>query len=297
MVLSLAVLLNEQTVGQTNIPASSAAPDALIDSSSSGFLVRMNQLPDGVQRDPRHSIAVVEQQLAGGLIDPDTSEPYLNEIDDADSTYERTDDGGFIVEGAINFNQDSDPAFGDIGEAGNFIPDDKYPGIPGFGNGAGLDDFVMSAEAFLQLSAGDYRFGVNSDDGFQVIFGVVTNPRDAFAQIPDGAVFEGGRGAANSEFNVTIETDGLYPVRLLQWEGNGGASVEFYSVNPPEEGGTRVLVNDPDEASAIKAVWKANGSTPSVVGVVPRPGASGIFPRPTISAVLSDGGATIDVSR
>ena len=292
LVSQIGVSLGAQTV----IPSSSAAPEGLIDQSSDGFLVRMNQLPDGVQRDPRHSIGVVEQQLAGTLIDPETGESYLNEIDEGDSTYDRTDDGGFIVEGPINFNQDSDPAFGDIGEAGNFIPDDKYPGIPGFGNGGGLDDFVMSAEGYLQLSAGNYRFGVNSDDGFQVIFGVGTNPRDAFAQIPDGAVFEGGRGAANSEFDITIEADGLYPVRLLQWEGNGGASVEFYSVSPPESDGTRVLVNDPNDASAIQAFWKASGSTPSVSTVVPLPGSSGAFPRPTISAVLSDGDASIDVS-
>ena len=191
--LALGVLPLDELRAQTLIPASSAAPTELIDTSANGFLVHMNQLPDGVQRDPRHSILVVEQQLAGELIDPETSEPFLNEIDEGDSTYERTDDGGFIVEGPINFNQDSDPAFGDIGEAGNITPDDKYPGIPGFGNGGGLDDFAMSAEGFLQLSTGTYRFGVNSDDGFQVIFGVGTNPRDAFAQIPSGAVFEGGR--------------------------------------------------------------------------------------------------------
>ncbi len=294
--LCIALLPLGDLRSQTLIPASSAAPSSLIDTSSGGFLVRMNQLPDGVQRDPRHSILVVEQQLAGELIDPELGEPFLNEIDDADSTYERTDDGGFIVEGPINFNQDSDPAFGDIGEAGNFTPDDKYPGIPGFGNGGGLDDFAMSAEGFLQLSAGTYRFGVNSDDGFQVIFGVGTNPRDAFAQVPDGAVFEGGRGAANSEFDVTIEADGLYPVRLLHWEGNGGASVEFYSVNPPEDGGTPVLINDSGEANSIKAFWKASGATPSVTGVVPRPGSAGAFPRPTISATLADGDTSIDDS-
>lgn len=292
--LGLSLLQLGEARAQTVIPASSAAPPALIDTAAGGFLVYMNQLPDGVQREPRHNILVVEQQLAGELIDPETSEPFLNEIDEGDNTYERTDDGGFIVEGPINFNQDSDPAFGDIGEAGNITPDDKYPGIPGFGNGGGLDDFAMSAEGFLQLTAGTYRFGVNSDDGFQVIFGVGTNPRDAFAQVPAGAVFEGGRGASNSEFDITIEADGLYPVRLLHWEGNGGASVEFYTVNPPEDGGTRILVNDSSEADSVKAFWKASGATPSVTSVVPRPGSSGAFPRPTISATLVDGNTAID---
>ncbi len=291
---ALALVLLGASVGnaQTLIPPSSAAPDGLVDTSERGFLVQVNQLPEGVQRDPRHVISVVEDQLAGRLIDAEFGEPYPNEIDGEDSTYPKADDGRFIVEGAINFNQDSDPAFGDVGESGNFTPDDKYPGIPGFGNGGGLDDFAIAAEGYLELAAGTYRFGVNSDDGFQVIFGVGTNPRDAFATVPDGGVFEGGRGAANSEFDIQIEADGLYPVRLLQWDGAGGASVEFYSVDVASD--ERTLVNDPSSAGAIKSYWMATGTTATVTEVVPAPGATGIFPRPTLSVRLADGGTNID---
>ena len=46
--------------------------------------------------------------------------------------------------------------------------------------------------------------------------------------------------AADSIFNVVAEADGFYPVRLLWYEGGGGANGEFFSV---DDKGKKILIN------------------------------------------------------
>ena len=48
-----------------------------------------------------------------------------------------------------------------------------------------------------------------------------------------------------------VETNGLYPMRLLYWQGQAGGSLEFYSINRTT--GAATLINDPSNPSAIKA--------------------------------------------
>ena len=293
-VLVLGAGMGSVAFAQTVIPPSFAAPDGTIDSGASGFLVHVHQLESGVQRDPRHDLATVELQLAGSLIDPD-GVPYANEADLTDASYEKNEGGSFVVEGVINFSDVTDPFLGTTGSSGNFTPDDKYPGIPGFGNGVDFsDDFAVEILSFIELKAGLNRLGINSDDGFRFTIGVGTNTRDAFAEVPDGASFEGSRGAANSEWDLNVEADGLYPIRIVHWDGGGEGSIEFYSVFPPEAGGERILVNDTSNANAVRSFRTATGTTPTATSVLPRPGSSGVFPRPTISVELQDGEASID---
>lgn len=200
-----------------------------------------------------------------------------------------------MVEGVINFSDVTDSFLGTTGSSGNFTPDDKYPGIPGFGNGVDFsDDFAVEILSFIELKAGLNRLGINSDDGFRFTIGVGTNTRDAFAEVPDGASFEGSRGAANSEWDLNVEADGIYPIRIVHWDGGGEGSIEFYSVFPPEAGGERILVNDTSNANAVRSFRTATGTTPTATSVLPRPGSSGVFPRPTISVELQDGEASID---
>lgn len=286
--LLLAGVASMSMSAQTVVPASLSAPDGAIDKSSSGFTVRIHQLLE--ERDPRHDLAVIEQQIAGELIDPLTQEPFTNEFDDQDPDYEKDDNGNFIAE-TINFNDETDPFLDTIGESGNFTPDDKYPGIPGFGSGEGSDDFVMEAIGFLELKAGTTRLGVNSDDGFRLTIGVGTNPKDAFAIQPAGAVFAGARGAADSEWDIEVEADGIYPVRLITWDGGGGASAEFYSVNPPEAGGEKTLINSGGDA--IKAFRTAETQLAFAQSVSPAPGANDVFLQPTVSVVLQDVGTSV----
>ena len=285
--------ITSSAIGQTEIPASFAAPDGAVNLGESGFLVNVNQLELGVQREPRHDIATVEMQLAGQLLNAD-GVPYFNDAELFDPDYQKTSSGEFIVDGVINFSDETDPFLGTTGSDGNFTPDEKYPGIPGFGNGDGKDDFAIEVVTFLELKAGLNRLGVNSDDGFRFTIGVGTNTRDAFAVQPSGAVFEGSRGSSNSEWDMQVEVDGIYPIRLIQWDGDGGANVEFYSVNPPNDSGDRILINDRSNSNAVKAYRSATGNAPTAVSVLPRPGSSGNFPRPTVSVELQDGQAKID---
>ena len=54
-----------------------------------------------------------------------------------------------------------------------------------------------------------------------------------------------------STFDFVVPTNGLYPMRLLYWQGMAGGSLEFYSINRAT--GAATLINDPGNPSAIKA--------------------------------------------
>ena len=66
-------------------------------------------------------------------------------------------------------------------------------------------------------------------------------------------------------------TNGLYPFRLLYYQGQGGADCEFYAFDFDKGG--RVLINDPANLNSIKAY------------LVPA-----VTPRPTIVNVRRSGG-------
>jgi hypothetical protein len=55
--------------------------------------------------------------------------------------------------------------------------------------------------------------------------------------------FDAGRGAADTIFYFRVEEPGVYLFRLLWFEGTGGASVEWFTIN---NDGDRALVNGPD---------------------------------------------------
>ncbi len=178
-----------------------------------------------------NAIALAEQQLAGKL------GPSVHDAG-AQGT-----DGVFAID-YVNFDQAS-------GEAGNFkssgtppqnIDDLAIPGIPGM---AGDNNVAGEARTFLEFrQAGLYTMVVNSDDGFQVSTGTTNNP----TQLVLGQL-DGGRGAADSIFYFKVEKPGVYFLRLLWFEGTGGASVEWFTINAD---GSRALVNGA-QPGALKA--------------------------------------------
>ncbi|HTG45978.1 MAG TPA: Ig-like domain-containing protein, partial [Verrucomicrobiae bacterium] len=169
----------------------------------------------------------------GTLIDPLISAPYESETG-----------AGLATNIVVNFEQ--------AGLAAGFIPgDENFPLIDTATFGADPNNIALEALAYLELTAGTHRFGVVSDDAFRVSTGpVLTNANDLIL-----GIFDAGRGATlpagATEFDFYVEQDGLYPVRLLYDEGQGGASVEFYSVdlNTFE----RILINDRSNPRAVKA--------------------------------------------
>lgn len=203
-----------------------------VNTSLSGFRATVTQLTDPDDGTDVHgnTDAGVELQLAG--IHPQTGEPYVNEADPSQHD----------IETVINWEQAA-------GIAGNFTfdtghADDFIPGIPG--TTALTDGIAVEILTYLDLEAGMHTFGVNSDDGFKVTSG--RNPKDLLG-IRLG-MFEGGRGSADTLFDVAVDKSGFYPVRLIWYEGTGGASVEFFSVT---DEGEKVLINDNTNPNSIKA--------------------------------------------
>jgi hypothetical protein len=189
-------------------------PIASVDTTKPGFKMRVHQMewirPPG---DNRGRPVLAERQLANGYIDPSTGQPYPNTADltaaGADSFFSNPD--------LINYNYQAPAAIGSFSANSNPAREDQlWPGIPG-NSSTPTDWFVAEIRTILQLKAGGQRFGVNSDDGFKVMFG----PGWDVAGTQIVGTFDGTRGAADTVFDVVTPKDGFYPVRLLYWQGNG----------------------------------------------------------------------------
>lgn len=186
------------------------------------------------------SVAAAEQQLLDNSGAPNI----------ADLTLAGTD-GIFVHPGVINFNQDAPTATGNF-NGDNGFEDVAPPGIPG--SLGGNDNYTQEILTYLEFpKAGFYTLGVNSDDGFKV-----TSATGADATAPTLGVFDGGRGVTDSIFNIGIPQAGLYPFRLIWYEGTGGSAAEWFSVNAD---GYRSLVNA-DSTGALKA-YQARTVTPT----------------------------------
>ena len=55
-----------------------------------------------------------------------------------------------------------------------------------------------------------------------------------------GPFFNAGRGAADTIFGFAVPEAGVYPMRLIWYEGGGGANVEWFTVGSD---GTKTLIN------------------------------------------------------
>ncbi len=223
----------------TLIDAASLADASL--KGDSGFLVYATQISSGQGVGTLHGNLLVnaEKQINGEYIDPDTEEQYLNEAD-IDS-FEGWSYYPEIVE-TVNQNQDAPAAVGNF-NANNGYEDEPLTGIPGWGDST--DGIASEYLALLDLERGAYKLGVNSDDGFSATIGA--NFGDLLAQ--QLGLFDGGRGASDTTFEIFVDEPGLYPFRVLWWEGGGGANIEIFSI----VAGEKTLINDPDVEGSIKA--------------------------------------------
>ncbi|MBN2474242.1 MAG: lamin tail domain-containing protein [Pirellulales bacterium] len=115
-----------------------------------------------------------------------------------------------IAETINYFNTGSD------GHYGGNVP---YPGTV---IGTDTDNFVIEVTATVLIpSAGEWTFGVNSDDGFGL---TLTNGVDMFS-----VSYPGPRGPGDT-FGVFNVTDpGSYDMRLVVYEQGGGAEAELFA--------------------------------------------------------------------
>lgn len=166
---------------------------------------------------------------------------------------------------------------------GFFVPDDAMPGNPttaGSWTGARAD-FIT----YATLKKGVVILGVNSDDGFRATGGPV---QDALARVVLGE-FNGTRASSNTRFRFVVAEDGTYPIRVTWVSGGDGADIELFSYAAD---GTKVLLNDPANPSAIRSYRAAVGNpiaNPYVKAVIPADGSIEQSPAPTLTAILVDG--------
>lgn len=139
----------------------------------------------------------------------------------------------FVETGVINYNWEA--AF-----YGHITPDKLIPGIPAVGS-TYTDNIAMEALAYVSLKQGLYRLGVNSDDGFRVTS--ATSAADT-GNTNIWGLFDGGRGTSDTWFDIYAPVDGLYPVRVIWQNGNGGANIEFTVYDLVTGGVTAVNADD-----------------------------------------------------
>jgi hypothetical protein len=97
----------------------------------------------------------------------------------------------------------------------NFANDRTFPGLS---IGADVDNFVLDAYATITIpAAGDWTFGVNSDDGFQLNVGSFSMSAPA------------PRGPTDSLQTFNFPTAGTYPIRLVFYEQGGGSECELFA--------------------------------------------------------------------
>lgn len=221
--------------------------------ATAGMRWKIHQLPVGTTRG--NTIDEAEAQLAGTL-----------GASIHDTTGQGTD--GYFPIDFVNYDQAA-------AAAGNFtvsaaapqnVPDVVFPGA------VGADPDYLTAEtlAYLELQPGFYTMVVNSDDGFQVSVGNATNPTYQVL-----GFFNAGRGAADTVFNFAVEKAGVYLFRLLWFEGNGGANLEWFTVNPD---GSRALVNG-TQTGSLRAFRTRTVPEPEIPV-----GGDATFNPPTITA-------------
>jgi len=237
----------------TTLPAAYALPPG--SGVVPGFIYRTVSASSQVVTPPANgnTVARAEAQLAGTLTNMDTSTPYTNE-----ATLGPNADGSYNVDTVLNFNNDGL-------DTGSFTGDTVFPGLP-----LGGDNwFATEAKLYLDLPAGYYRFGVNSDDGFEV---TATPPQGVSGAPIVTGVFDDGRGAADTLFDVLVQTSGIYPFRVVYFESTQSSSCEFFSVNNIVTTADKVLVND---ASGVNPVKSFRVLAPRITSIA-RSGASAI---------------------
>jgi len=239
------------------VPPSLALPASAVNKSDIGFLVRTVQNDTYTDLGTRENATYAAEVQIHGLLG-------LPEFrDDTYFTGPLSKQGWYQEIGVINYLSTGDDGFFDNGSG---YPDSPVPGIPGRLRADGVtptsdngtDSYSQEILTVLELQAGLYAMNVNSDDGFRLTIG---NPLEWWTLPLVVGEFSGGRGAgggfgSGTTFYFEVQQAGLYPARLLWYEGGGGSSVEWSSrtvdVNTSYTSNA-ILVNDFFFPASIKA--------------------------------------------
>ena len=237
----------------TAMPAAAALPSTAVDTTKRGFLYRTHQIDSGAYGTLAANIAHAEAQLAGLLIDPASGTPYPST-----ATPGEQPDGSYALNnGVVNFSYDLTQEQGVFNTASGY-PDAALPGITGADSG----NIACEIVAYLDLKPGYYQFAVNCTEGFRV-----TARRQSLQRLRhDARPVRLPRQQHRVPVRRRRANGGIYPIRLVWFRiamlgsgmhNVGDAGLEFYTIN---QNGSRVLVNDPTNSTAVKAYWKRTAS-------------------------------------
>lgn len=234
---------------------------ALGSGQGSGFNFKIRKAPNydafGAEFTLANTRARANQQLVDQIIDPNTLEPYINEAGGPGNN-------GIGTTPVVNFDQ-AGAAVGYLG--GDIV----FPYID-TASTPDPNNIAMEFTTYVELTEGIHRFGVRSDDGFMVAVGPTVQPADATLVLGE---YEGGRGnglpGGETTFDFLVQASGIYGLRMIYYEGNGGANVELYSID--RNTNARRLLND-GAAGAVKTYTSRATQifTPSVSIVSPTNG-------------------------
>ena len=101
------------------------------------------------------------------------------------------------------------------GGTGHYGSDAAFPGQT---IGVGMANIVVEATGTITIpTAGNWTFGVNSDDGFRLTIGSFM------------AQYDGGRGVSDTLGVFNFPAAGDYPLRLVYFQGGGDFAVELFA--------------------------------------------------------------------
>jgi hypothetical protein len=104
------------------------------------------------------------------------------------------------------------------GPAGHYVGDQAFPGV----GASAVDDFVLLATGTLVIpTAGEWTFGVSSDEGFSL---TLTHGSRVYA-----ASYPEPREATDTLSVFSINEPGIYTLRLVHFQHTGGAEVELFA--------------------------------------------------------------------
>lgn len=226
-----------------------------------------------------NTVAAAEAQLA-------------NEVNSADLSF--AVNGVFEID-YVNFEQSGVPD----GLIHDNQPDPRnafeliVPGLPGLGSvGNPQDNVVGEARAFIEFpQPGLYLMGVNSDDGFQLTVASSEGGRDVVTgpNVQVIASLNVGRGIDDNNVQdlmpIFVPQAGVWPFRLLWYEGNGGAAVEWYQTDKRNAIG---LINDPLHSNTLRA-FRSRSAQPAAPEVAP----CAAVTEPTIAVSRTATGITL----
>ncbi len=243
------------------VPPSLALPASAVNTANRGFLVKTVQHASYQDLGTRGNDTYSGETQINGLMGlPNTAD--LSAFTGPQGYYVETDVINYWSTGDVGYFADA-----------NGYPNYPVPGIPGIDPaGAGFppstefpdngtDNYTQEILTVLELPAGLVAMNVTSDDGFRLTIG---NPNEWWTLPVVVGEFSGGRGAgtgltSGTTFTFYVQQAGLYPARLIWYEGGGGSSVEWSSRLPvdPNTGypghGNATLINDSLASGAIKA--------------------------------------------